>query len=99
MILACGDVHKRVLQMSKNLHPLIYQKGFQSKDFLSILDFLYFGDANAYMHIYLPRGSRVLFRQDDYFYIKILRPVLFLTPPYLFRAFLVLHPLKLIFVT
>ena len=50
MILACGDVHKRVLQMSKNLHPLIYLKGFQSKDFLSILDFLYFGGANAYMH-------------------------------------------------
>ena len=47
--LACGDVHKRVLQMSKNPHRLIYLKGFQSKDFLSILDFLYFGDANAYM--------------------------------------------------
>ena len=69
--LACGDVHKRVLQMSKNPHPLIYLKGFQSKDFLSILDFLYFGDANAYVHICLPSGSRFLFRQDDNHYIKI----------------------------
>ena len=48
MTLACGDVHKRVLQMSKNPHPLIYLKGFQSKYFSPIMDFLYFGEANVY---------------------------------------------------
>ena len=35
-----------MLQKSKHPHPLIYLKGFQSKDFASILDFLYLGQAN-----------------------------------------------------
>ena len=38
---------KKILQKSKHQHPLIYLKGFQSKDFLSILDFLYFGEADV----------------------------------------------------
>ena len=37
---------EKILQKSKHPHPLIYLKGFQSKDFASILDFLYFGEAN-----------------------------------------------------
>ena len=37
-----------ILQRSKNLHPIIYIKGFRSKDLVSILDFLYFGEANVY---------------------------------------------------
>ena len=36
-----------ILQKSKHPNPLIYFKGFQSKDFVSILDFLYFGEANV----------------------------------------------------
>ena len=36
-----------ILQKSKHPHPLLYLKGFQSKDFASILDFLYFGEANV----------------------------------------------------
>ena len=39
---------EKILQKSKNPHPLIYLRGFQSKDFASILDFLYFGEANVY---------------------------------------------------
>ena len=39
---------EKMLQKSKHPHPLIYLKGFQSKDFASILDFLYFGEANIY---------------------------------------------------
>ena len=39
---------QKILQKSKHPHPLMYMKGFQSKDFLSILDFLYFGEANVY---------------------------------------------------
>ena len=31
-----------------NTHPLIYLRGFQSNNFASILDFLYFGEANVY---------------------------------------------------
>jgi len=62
--LVCGDgqvmeAHKviltssspffeKILKKTKHDHPLIYLKGFQSKDFASILDFLYFGEANVY---------------------------------------------------
>ena len=38
---------EKILQKSKHPHPLLYLKGFQSKDFASILDFLYFGEANV----------------------------------------------------
>ena len=38
---------EKILKKSKHPHPLIYLKGFQSKDFASILDFLYFGEANV----------------------------------------------------
>ena len=62
--LACEDGHQmeahkvilsslspffqKILQKNKHPHPLIYLKGFQSKDFMSILDFLYSGEANVY---------------------------------------------------
>ena len=39
---------EKILQKSRHPHPLIYLKGFQSKDFAAILDFLYFGEANVY---------------------------------------------------
>ena len=39
---------EKILQKSKHHHPLIYLKGFQSTDFVSILDFLYFGEANIF---------------------------------------------------
>ena len=37
-----------VLQKSKHPHPLIYLRGFQSRDFASILDILYFGEAKVH---------------------------------------------------
>ena len=41
---------QKILKNSKHPHPLIYLRGFQSKNFVSILDFLilYFGEANVY---------------------------------------------------
>ena len=39
---------EKILQKSKHPNPLMYLRGFQSKDFASILDFLYFGEANVY---------------------------------------------------
>ena len=39
---------ENMLQKNKHPHPLIYLKGFQSKHFVSILDFLYFGEANVF---------------------------------------------------
>ena len=39
---------KILQQTSKHPHPVIYLKGFASKDFASILDFLFFGEAKVY---------------------------------------------------
>ena len=39
---------EKILQKSKHPHPLIFLKGFRTKDFVSILDFLYSGEANVY---------------------------------------------------
>ena len=39
---------EKILRKSKHPHALIYLRGFQSNDFASILDFLYFGEANVY---------------------------------------------------
>ena len=39
---------EKIIKKSKHPHPLIFLRGFQSKDFASILDFLYFGEANVY---------------------------------------------------
>ena len=39
---------ENILQKNKHSNPLIFLKGFQSKDFVSILDFLYCGEANVY---------------------------------------------------
>ena len=39
---------KKMLKKSEHPHPLTYLRGFQSKDFASIIDFIYFGEANVY---------------------------------------------------
>ena len=39
---------EKLIEKTKHPHPLIYLKGFQSRGFASILDFLYFGKANVY---------------------------------------------------
>ena len=48
ILASSSPLFQKILQYSKHPHPLIYLKGFQSKDFVSILDFLYFGEANVY---------------------------------------------------
>ena len=48
ILAASSPFFQKILQNSKHPHPLIYLRGFQSKDFVSILDFLYFGEANIY---------------------------------------------------
>ena len=48
VILAVSSpLFEKILQKNKHPHPMIYLKGFRSKDFLSIIDFLYFGEANV----------------------------------------------------
>ena len=48
ILAASSPFFAKILQNCKHSHPLIYLRGFQSRDFLSILDFLYFGEANVY---------------------------------------------------
>ena len=46
ILAASSPFFEKILHRSKHPHPLIYLKGFQSKHFVSILNFLYFGEAN-----------------------------------------------------
>ena len=48
ILVSSSPFFENILQKSKHPHPLIYLRGFQSRDFSSILDFLYFGEANIY---------------------------------------------------
>ena len=48
ILAASSPFFAKILQKCKHSHPLIYLRGFQSKDFVCILDFLYFGEANVY---------------------------------------------------
>merc|ERR1711922_29059 len=48
ILVSSSPFFEKMLQKIKHPHPLIYLTGFQSKDFVSILDFLYFGEANVH---------------------------------------------------
>ena len=48
ILAASSPLFEKILQKNKHPHPMIYLKGFHSKDFLSIIDFLYFGEANVF---------------------------------------------------
>ena len=48
ILAASSPFFEKILQKNKHPHPLIYLKGFRSKDLAAILDFLYFGEANVY---------------------------------------------------
>ena len=48
ILAASSPFFEKILQKTKHPNPLNYLKGFQSKDFASIMDFLYFGEANVF---------------------------------------------------
>ena len=48
ILAASSPFFEKILQKSKHPRPLIYLKGFQSRDFSSILDFLYFGQVKVF---------------------------------------------------
>ena len=48
ILAASSPFFEKILHKSRHSNPLIYLKGFQSKDFASIMDFLYFGEANVF---------------------------------------------------
>ena len=44
---ACSPFFRAVLKRNKHSHPLIYMRGLKAKDLLSIVDFIYHGEANV----------------------------------------------------
>ena len=48
ILAASSPIFEEILQRNKHPHPMIYMRGFQSKHFASILDFLYLGEANVF---------------------------------------------------
>ena len=48
ILAASSPFFEEILQRNKHPHPLIYLRGFKSEDFVTILNFLYFGEANVY---------------------------------------------------
>ena len=50
ILVSSSPFFENILQKSKHSHPLICLRGFQSRDFSSILDFLYFRKANVYQN-------------------------------------------------
>ena len=45
---ACSPLFQNMLKKNKHSHPLIYMRGLKAKDLLSILDFMYHGEAFIY---------------------------------------------------
>ena len=45
---ACSPFFMRVLKKNKHSHPMIYMKGFKLKYLMSIIDFIYYGEANIF---------------------------------------------------
>ena len=48
ILAASSPFFQKIFKKTKHPNPLIYLKGFQSEDFASIIDFLYFGEANVF---------------------------------------------------
>ena len=45
---SCSPFFRSVLKRNKHSHPLIYMRGIAAKDLVSIVDFIYHGEANIY---------------------------------------------------
>ena len=48
ILAASSPFFQNLLKRNKHSHPLIYMRGVQSLDLLSIVDFLYFGEAKVF---------------------------------------------------
>ena len=48
ILAASSPFFQSLLKRNKHQHPLIYMRGIKSEDLMSILDFLYLGEANVY---------------------------------------------------
>ena len=48
ILAASSPFFQEILKKNKHSHPMIYMRGMKSSDLLSIVDFLYYGEANVY---------------------------------------------------
>ena len=48
ILAACSPFFSSVLKRNKHVHPLIYMRGVTAKDIVSVVDFIYHGEANIY---------------------------------------------------
>ena len=48
VLAASSPFFQRILKKNNHIHPLIYMKGIKTDDLTSIVDFLYYGEANVY---------------------------------------------------
>ena len=48
ILAASSPYFENLLKRNKHAHPLIYMRGVKSVDILSIIDFLYYGEANIH---------------------------------------------------
>ena len=48
ILAASSPFFMEILKRNKHPHPLIYMRGFKSRDLVAIIDFLYFGEANVF---------------------------------------------------
>ena len=48
ILAASSPFFQNLLQRNRHDHPLIYMRGVKSDDLVSIIDFLYYGEANIY---------------------------------------------------
>ena len=48
VLISSSPFFKNLLQRNKHTHPLIYMRGVKSKDLVTMIDFLYHGEANVY---------------------------------------------------
>ena len=48
ILAASSPFFQKLLENNQHPHPLVYMKGLKSDDLVSIVDFLYCGEANVY---------------------------------------------------
>ena len=48
ILAASSPFFQEILKKNKHSHPMIYMRGMKSSELLSIVDFLYYGEANVY---------------------------------------------------
>ena len=70
MLTACSPFFSMILKKNKHSHPMIYMRGMKAKDLISVVDFIYYGEANIYQDGFLALAEELQLKglagaQDD----------------------------------